>query len=110
MKNFNQFQHCILSTRPKLDALSDCNILKRKGILGLKFDTPQIMGALNITPDSFSDGGLFFEETQAHNQMSFMINSGATIIDVGGESTRPGSTTIDEKKRMEKNFKHYYKI
>ena len=77
-------------------------ILKRKGILGLKFDTPQIMGALNITPDSFSDGGLFFEETKAHNQMSFMINSGATIIDVGGESTRPGSTTIDEKKEWKR--------
>ena len=42
--------------------------LERESILGLKFDTPLIMGALNITPDSFSDGGLFFEEEQAYDQ------------------------------------------
>ena len=71
--------------------------LEKKSILGLKFDIPQIMGALNITPDSFSDGGLFFEETKAFDQARLMINSGATIIDIGGESTRPGSKTIDEK-------------
>jgi len=71
--------------------------LEKQSILGLKFDTPQIMGALNITPDSFSDGGLFFEETKAYDQAELMINSGATIIDIGGESTRPGSKTIDEK-------------
>ena len=71
--------------------------LEREGILGLKFDVPLIMGALNITPDSFSDGGLFFEETKAYDQAKLMINSGATIIDIGGESTRPGSKTIDEK-------------
>mgnify|MGYP000688424315 CR=1 FL=1 len=70
---------------------------KEESILGLKFDTPSIMGALNITPDSFSDGGLFFEETKAYDQAKLMINSGATIIDIGGESTRPGSKTIDEK-------------
>ena len=71
--------------------------LEREGILGLKFDVPLIMGALNITPDSFSDGGLFFEETKAYDQAKLMINSGATIIDIGGESTRPGSKTINEK-------------
>ena len=71
--------------------------LKRTSILGLKFHTSVIMGALNITPDSFSDGGLFFDETKAYEQAKLMINSGATIIDIGGESTRPGSKTIDEK-------------
>ena len=70
---------------------------KRKSILGLKFDAPMIMGALNITPDSFSDGGLFFEEKKAYDQAKLMIDSGATIIDIGGESTRPGSKTIDKK-------------
>ena len=55
------------------------------------------MGALNITPDRFSDGGLFFDETKAYEQAKLMINSGAIIIDIGGESTRPGSKTIDEK-------------
>ena len=54
------------------------------------------MGALNITPDSFSDGGLFFDESKAYNQANLMIRSGAAIIDVGGESTRPGSKTVSE--------------
>ena len=47
---------------------------KRKNILGIKFDTPQIMGVLNVTPDSFSDGGLFFEENKAYEQANVMIN------------------------------------
>jgi dihydropteroate synthase len=76
--------------------------LERKSILGLKFNTPQIMGALNITPDSFSDGGLFFEETKAYNQAKLLIDSGAVIIDIGGESTRPGSTTLDEKEEWKR--------
>ena len=71
--------------------------LKRKDILGLKFNIPQIMGVLNMTPDSFSDGGSYFDETRAHTQIKLMIDNGATIIDIGGESTRPGSKTIDEK-------------
>ena len=73
-------------------------ILKRESICGLKFDNPQIMGVLNVTPDSFSDGGLFFEKTKANNQIKLMLNDGATIIDIGGESTRPGSKTIIEAK------------
>jgi len=76
--------------------------LKRKSILRLKFQTPIIMGALNITPDSFSDGGLFFEEAKAYDHAKLMINSGATIIDIGGESTRPGSKTVDEKSEWER--------
>ena len=70
---------------------------KRKKISGLKFNSPQIMGVLNVTPDSFSDGGLFFEESKAFDQVNLMIENGATIIDIGGESTRPGSKTINEK-------------
>ena len=76
--------------------------LERERILGLKFDTPMIMGALNITPDSFSDGGLFFNETKAYKQAKLMIDSGASIIDIGGESTRPGSKTIDEKEEWQR--------
>jgi dihydropteroate synthase len=71
---------------------------KRKSISGLKFDYPQIMGVLNITPDSFSDGGLFFNKSKAYEQADLMIKGGATIIDVGGESTRPGSKVVNEKK------------
>ena len=75
---------------------------KRKNILGLRFDIPLLIGVLNITPDSFSDGGLFFEETEAYDQARSMVNSGATIIDIGGESTRPGSKTIDAKEEWER--------
>ena len=71
--------------------------LKRKSICGLKFEKPQIMGVLNITPDSFSDGGLFFDELKAYDQAKLMVQDGATIIDVGGESTRPGSKVVNEE-------------
>ena len=75
---------------------------KRKNISRIKFDSPKIMGILNITPDSFSDGGLFFNDTKAYEQGSMMIKNGAAIIDVGGESTRPGSKTINNKKEWER--------
>ena len=70
---------------------------KRKSICGIKFDYPKIMGALNITPDSFSDGGLFFDESKACDHANLMVKGGATVIDVGGESTRPGSKVVNEK-------------
>jgi len=72
-------------------------ILKRKNICGLKFDQPKIIGILNVTPDSFSDGGLFFNQSKAQTQVDLMIANGASIIDVGGESTRPGSKIVNEK-------------
>ena len=58
-----------------------------------------IMGVLNVTPDSFSDGGLFTDIRAATARALEMINQGADIIDIGGESTRPGSeaVTIDEE-------------
>ncbi len=80
---------------------------KRKTICGLKFNNPQIMGVLNITPDSFSDGGLFFKTSKAYHQAKSMIDYGASIVDIGGESTRPGSKIINEKeewKRIEKTI------
>ena len=56
---------------------------------------PTIMGILNLTPDSFSDGGRFNQTSKAFKQIELMIKSGAEIIDVGGESTRPGSKTVN---------------
>ena len=91
-------------------------ILKRKNFLkNVNFLDPTIMGILNLTPDSFSDGGKFNKKNKSINHISEMIKSGASIIDVGGESTRPGSKTIPIKiewKRIEhviKNFKRKYK-
>jgi len=71
-------------------------ISKRKNIVGLQFNKPKIMGILNVTPDSFSDGGLYLKESKAYNQANLMIKSGAAIIDIGGESTRPGSKVINK--------------
>ena len=67
---------------------------KRKSIVGLKFDEPVIMGILNTTPDSFSDGGKFNSLHAATNQFYSMVNQGANIIDIGGESTRPGADSV----------------
>jgi dihydropteroate synthase len=60
----------------------------------LELDTPVVMGVLNVTPDSFSDGGNFFGNESAVRQAEKMVENGASIIDVGGESTRPGSRQI----------------
>jgi len=72
---------------------------------------PLIMGILNLTPDSFSDGGLYNKSNKAFRHIEVMISSGADIIDIGGESTRPGSKDIPHRiewKRLENvisNFK-----
>ena len=89
---------------------------KRKNFLkNISFSKPSIMGILNLTPDSFSDGGKFNSKKKSLNHLSNMIKAGADVIDVGGESTRPGSKTIDpsvEWKRVKsiiQNFKKKYK-
>lgn len=58
---------------------------------------PVAMGVVNVTPDSFSDGGNFLDSREALYQIEAMLKDGATIIDIGGESTRPGSDPVDEK-------------
>ena len=58
----------------------------------LDLSAPVVMGVLNVTPDSFSDGGRFAQRDAALDQARRMIEEGAAIIDVGGESTRPGAT------------------
>ena len=60
----------------------------------LKLDTPQIMGILNVTPDSFSDGGKWDHVDKALEHATLMVKQGATIIDIGGESTRPGAKSV----------------
>ena len=63
-----------------------------------------IMGILNVTPDSFSDGGQFSSTQQAADYAIKMINDGADIIDIGGESTRPGAKPVpleEELKRIQ---------
>jgi len=61
----------------------------------LQIDRPLIMGILNVTPDSFSDGGRFFSPEMAYQHAVEMVEAGADIIDVGAESTRPGAEAVD---------------
>lgn len=68
---------------------------RRAPIAGLTFDRPHIMGILNVTPDSFSDGGQNYAVKDAVASAHAMSAAGADILDVGGESTRPGAETID---------------
>jgi len=62
---------------------------------GLSMDRPQIMGIVNVTPDSFSDGGQYFDPRHAIIHGEKLLEAGASILDVGGESTRPGSSEVD---------------
>ena len=89
---------------------------KRNNFLkNVNFSKPSVMGILNLTPDSFSDGGKFNKKQKSLKHISDMISSGADIIDVGGESTRPGSKTINPNKEWERvkhvirTFKKRYK-
>ena len=61
---------------------------------------PAVMGILNLTPDSFSDGGAFVDPEDALRRALAMIDEGAQIIDLGGESTRPGSDPVSEKEEL----------
>lgn len=66
----------------------------------LDLSTPQVMGILNVTPDSFSDGGKFTHIEHALAQVERMIADGASIIDIGGESTRPGAVVVSDEDEL----------
>jgi dihydropteroate synthase len=68
----------------------------------LSFEKTLIMGILNVTPDSFSDAGLFNNVETAVAHAIQMVSDGADIIDIGGESTRPGSEPLSEKEEIER--------
>ncbi|WP_292756616.1 dihydropteroate synthase [Methylophaga sp. UBA2689] len=66
----------------------------------LDLSASHVMGIVNVTPDSFSDGGRFFSPAKALEQARKLIADGATIIDIGGESTRPGSDPVDVEEEI----------
>ena len=68
------------------------------------------MGVLNITPDSFSDGGKFYKNKSAKKQLEYLFKSGADLVDIGGESTRPGSKSISSKTEWDRIKKILNKI
>ena len=79
--------------------MSDSNHIR----LGpMRLPVPAVMGILNVTPDSFSDGGRFNKPEVAVRQAAEMAEAGAAIIDVGGESTRPGAAAVTEQQELDR--------
>ncbi|WP_421255677.1 dihydropteroate synthase [Aeromonas sp. 600282] len=70
--------------------------------LSLSLERPHVMGILNVTPDSFSDGGHFNQIERAVAHARQMVADGATLIDIGGESTRPGALDVSEQEELDR--------
>jgi dihydropteroate synthase len=68
----------------------------------LDLSQPRVMGILNVTPDSFSDGGLFTSTAAAFDEAARMVGQGASMIDVGGESTRPGAEAVSVQQELDR--------
>jgi len=86
-----------------IDSFQETDTIKYKiGKNVFDFKFAYVMGILNITPDSFSDGGKFLDRKKAVDYAIEMIDLGADIIDIGGESTRPGSVPVSEFEEIER--------
>jgi dihydropteroate synthase len=72
----------------------------RAPIAGLSMDRPHLMGILNVTPDSFSDGGRLSSSNAIRARASAMVEAGASLLDIGGESTRPGAALVPEDEEL----------
>ena len=68
----------------------------------LRLDQPRVMGLVNVTPDSFSDGGLHFDTDAAIAHGLALVEQGADLLDVGGESTRPGAAPVSARQEIER--------
>ena len=78
-------------------------IIKKKKFKGLNFsDIPLLMGIINLTPDSFSDGGKYNKKNKGFHHAKYLIKKGCKILDIGGESTRPGSNEVEKKKEWKR--------
>tara|TARA_B100000886_G_scaffold65207_1_gene40806 strand:- start:9786 stop:10847 length:1062 start_codon:yes stop_codon:yes gene_type:complete len=111
--HIKDIKYCNATAQKKINLDLKKITSRRKNFLkNINFKSPSIMGILNLTPDSFSDGGKFNSKKKSFEHILKMIKTGADIIDIGGESTRPGSTTIEpakEWKRVEKVIKNFKK-
>ncbi len=87
-------------TAAEAEALLARLIAPRPLFAGFDLSKPRIMGIINVTPDSFSDGGDRFDAGRAIADGLAMVEAGAAILDVGGESTRPGSAPVDDEEEL----------
>jgi dihydropteroate synthase len=76
------------------------NSLLQCGGFSLGLERPLVMGIVNVTPDSFSDGGLFFNRDAAISQAMKLVDEGADILDIGGESSRPGAAAVPASEEL----------
>ncbi len=84
----------------RVEALLSRIASARAPLSGLTFERPRLMGIVNVTPDSFSDGGDFETAPRAVAQARRLASEGADILDIGGESTRPGSDAVNETEEL----------
>jgi dihydropteroate synthase len=88
--------HALAQSRDEaLAVLLERVTTKRPSFAGLALDRPHLMGIVNVTPDSFSDGGLYDNKEDAVAHAAELAAAGAAIVDIGGESTRPGSDPVE---------------
>jgi len=110
--NLNKIHKLPISLKKKIKK-DIKKISLKKNIKNIRFgSTPKVMGVLNVTPDSFSDGGKYNRISSAKKHLDYLFKSGANVVDIGGESTRPGSQPISsniEWKRLKNILKRLNK-
>jgi dihydropteroate synthase len=97
-------KHSAAALAGRIDRQLETLAMPRPSWAGLPLERPLLMGILNVTPDSFSDGGEFAAADQAIRHGRALLDEGADILDIGGESTRPGATPVpveEEIRRVE---------
>ena len=92
----------VISTSEVKEEFLDRFTSKPISMLGLSFETPAVMGILNVTPDSFYDGEKFFTEKQFVEKGLHLLKIGCTVLDIGGESTRPGAKEVSSTIEIER--------
>ena len=92
----------VISTSEVKEEFLDRFTSKPGSLLGLSFETPAVMGILNVTPDSFYDGEKFFTEKQFVEKGLHLLKIGCTVLDIGGESTRPGAKEVSSTIEIER--------
>ena len=102
----NQIKYLPHSLKQKIKFDLNKIISKKKNFSNLKFNKiPNILGILNLTPDSFSDGGNFNTKDKSIKHAINLYKDGANLVDIGGESTRPGSNSVNEKIEWNRIYK-----
>ncbi len=102
VRSFHQIEDLAESRAAEIDNLIDRIVEPRAPIADLHFDRSRVMGVVNVTPDSFSDGGLYDTSEAAIAHAARLIQEGADILDIGGESTRPGADAVEAAQESER--------